>query len=47
MNKIVTMAAVAGAGVAGWMMYKKMNPNAAETTKKTVKSAANKVIDKM
>ncbi len=47
MKKTLTMAAVAGVGIAGWMMYKKMNPNALADAKNLAREKAEKMLVKL
>ena len=46
-KKALTAAALVGAGMAGWMMYKKKNPDAMHDAKVMAKNAASKMLTKL
>ena len=47
MKKTLAAAAIMGMGVAGWMMYKKMNPDAMCDAKRLAKTTASKMLTKI
>lgn len=47
MSKTMVTAAVIGTGVAGWMMYKKKNPDASNKIKNKAKNAASSMLEKL
>ncbi len=47
MGKTLTAAAIVGAGMAGWMMYKKKNPNAVEDMKHAARNKASEMLFKL
>ena len=46
-NKALTMALIAGAGVAGYMMMKKKNPYMMNDVKNTMKKTASDMLSKI